>query len=304
MADAPFFQRRQRTGDKKSDEKKPRTPLWRRPWFWRLCGGLVGLVTLVGVSVGVYQVFWLGALTIDFVDVEHDDGVDATRVRGIVFNQMEQSRFGILPQRILPFFDEEAAQGKIWEEYALDLLLVEKRYPRTLKITIKGTPFMIAWLGEGDQWYHLDAKGRAARAVDSKSLAPVAAKLSSTDRFAELIADKDKTKDAMPLVLDTERKAVSINDVITAPEKVSFVVSLPEKLKAIGITPLYYKTSRGSADIRAVTTEGWEILFNPRGDAEAQVRYLDVVLRDKVKTDRPRLKYVDVRFDNRIYFKL
>jgi len=203
----------------------------------------------------------------------------------------------------------------MWSEYALDMLVIEKQYPRTLSIEIKGTPFAVAWLGEGDQWYHLDAKGHAARAVDSKLLAPVAAKLPTTDRFDVLVGDKKgksekkesekgQIEGVMPLIMDTERKLVAVNDVVATQAKVSFTVLLPEKLKGIGVTPLYYKTTRSSADIRAVTTEGWEILFNPQAEIDDQVRYLDIVLREKVKTDRPKLQYVDVRFENRIYFKL
>ena len=104
--------------------------------------------------------------------------------------------------------------------------------------------------------------------------------------------------------MDTEKKEVSDGAQIIDQKKVAFIAQLPALLTAIGITPLYFKTTQTSVDVSVVTMEGWEVMFNSFGDPAQQVKNLDVVMSEKIKADRKSLKYVDVRFDNRIFFKL
>ncbi|TAK04654.1 FtsQ-type POTRA domain-containing protein [Patescibacteria group bacterium] len=55
-------------------------------------------------------------------------------------------------------------------------------------------------------------------------------------------------------------------------------------------------------EFTAVTSEGWIILMDPLYSQEAPLAALGSVLREKVK-DRSRLQYVDLRYQDRVYFK-
>jgi len=55
-------------------------------------------------------------------------------------------------------------------------------------------------------------------------------------------------------------------------------------------------------ELKAVTTEGWYALFNLKKDTENQLLALKVALNEKIK-DRTGLQYIDLRIENRIYYK-
>lgn len=313
-------------GGERGSHKK--SAWWQRVPVKKIALATLGVLIVCGLASGVYLLLFSPQFVIDFVDVKNDEGVDATGVRSLVFQQMEGRRALVLPQRNLLFFNEESARKTIWDTYALDKLVIEKHFPRTLVITITGTPFAVAWLGQGDKWYHLDAKGRMAREVDPKLLSPVAARLAVSDAFASLLdkpsdikgvklvkgaplerskeskSDTVKNGASIPLVMDIDRGPVTDGEQVIDQKKASCISRAPAVLSGIGLTPLYFKTTRSNVDVIAVTTEGWEVLLNSYGDLDEQVKNLDIVLRTKVKDDRKKLKYVDVRFDNRIFFKL
>lgn len=52
------------------------------------------------------------------------------------------------------------------------------------------------------------------------------------------------------------------------------------------------------------TSEGWEIYFDIDGDIAEQISNLIIVLEEKISPEvRRNLEYIDLRFENRIYFK-
>lgn len=56
-------------------------------------------------------------------------------------------------------------------------------------------------------------------------------------------------------------------------------------------------------DLRANTNEGWYILFDRERDLKNQLQALKLVLEGKIKDGRKNLEYVDLRIENRVYYK-
>ena len=61
--------------------------------------------------------------------------------------------------------------------------------------------------------------------------------------------------------------------------------------------------SKSSKDVRIDTHEGWYILFDSSRDFKKQVEALRLILEKKVKGERNNLEYVDLRIENRAYYK-
>lgn len=56
--------------------------------------------------------------------------------------------------------------------------------------------------------------------------------------------------------------------------------------------------------LTARTTEGWQIYFDISGDIAKQILNLSLVLEKKISAEkRKNLEYIDLRFDNRVYYK-
>jgi hypothetical protein len=54
--------------------------------------------------------------------------------------------------------------------------------------------------------------------------------------------------------------------------------------------------------MKAVTENGYDILFDPSQDVQNQVTHLETVLREQI-SDPSVLQYIDVRFDDHVYYK-
>jgi len=54
--------------------------------------------------------------------------------------------------------------------------------------------------------------------------------------------------------------------------------------------------------LRVVTSESWYILFDLKRDIKSQLLALKVALDEKIK-NRMSLQYIDLRIENRIYYK-
>ncbi len=55
-------------------------------------------------------------------------------------------------------------------------------------------------------------------------------------------------------------------------------------------------------ELKATTNEGWYVLFNLKKDIKNQLLTLKVALNEKIK-NRTNLQYIDLRIENRIYYK-
>lgn len=61
--------------------------------------------------------------------------------------------------------------------------------------------------------------------------------------------------------------------------------------------------SDDSGDLKINTNEGWYILFNRARDLKVQTEALKLVLEEKIKEGRKGLEYIDLRIENRAYYK-
>lgn len=56
--------------------------------------------------------------------------------------------------------------------------------------------------------------------------------------------------------------------------------------------------------LTAITSDGWQIFFDPFGDISDQVLNLTVLLKEKIPPEnRGNLNYIDLRFGSKVYFK-
>lgn len=62
--------------------------------------------------------------------------------------------------------------------------------------------------------------------------------------------------------------------------------------------------SRLVSEFRARTSKGYRLLFKRDDDLENQMNVLKVVLDTEIKGNRERLEYVDLRFGNKVFYKM
>lgn len=101
-------------------------------------------------------------------------------------------------------------------------------------------------------------------------------------------------------------RGVKIGDQIVGPELILFVKEARHSLnERVNLNLIYFEIgSYPAAEVDAVTVEDWKIIFDPNRSAEDQVVALKLVLDEKIKEQRDKLEYVDLRVENRVYYKM
>lgn len=99
------------------------------------------------------------------------------------------------------------------------------------------------------------------------------------------------------VIYDKIKQNLKLNEQAVKPEVLKFILQIKQKIHLnlanfMIISPI-------SDDIEVLTAEGWKIYFDASKDADKQLEILDKILTQKNKP----AEYVDLRLENKVYFK-
>lgn len=268
------------------------------------------------VIYALWTLLFTRTFSIDFVDVKAEGSLDSTLVREMIFRQMEESHFGVLSQKNIFFFNARSVEQRLRDGFVVERLAVKKILPNKLSISVSGSPFRALWFSAGT-FYDITTRGTISRTV-SPSQVPLLPKELSTSQKADVQPKpskpakekKQKNNEAskvlrVPILLDSkDNQETQIGGQVIDPSALAFVISLAEKLETLNAPMVWGRHAADSGDVRIMTNERWEAIFNMHESLDSQVGYLKTVLAEKIKRDRSKLQYIDVRFENKIFYAL
>lgn len=242
-----------------------------------------------------------------------------------------QTRFLFLfPHDHIFFFNTNDATKTIQNTVSLESLTIRKKIPRTLLITVQ-EKIPVAVFDIKNHLYAIDKSGFLIRELNEKEIAslhelpPGMDVLSTAGLGAETfeINKKPETnpstnknnqtprKDVFPLILNAE--ATQKNDRVGSQLIGSQVVSSPvleEILAANNDLPDRTQTSLRwfsidpATETLDVTMEGdWHIFLSSTTPFHVQGDRLSIVLREKIGNKKPLLEYIDLRYNEKIFFR-
>ncbi len=93
--------------------------------------------------------------------------------------------------------------------------------------------------------------------------------------------------------------------VIMASSTIQFAVQARQQLRDAEVNFLGFilPVEEGSADLTALTDQGWAVYFDANRSLDAQAKVLSALLGGELKERRGSLKYVDLRTPTRVYYK-
>lgn len=105
---------------------------------------------------------------------------------------------------------------------------------------------------------------------------------------------------------DNSDREIKKGEKAIEPKLVNFVVQTQKLMNdKININLVNFEISKySSSDISAVTPEEWKILLDSNLDLTEQVLSLKKILEEKIKDQRTMLEYIDLRIENRVYYKM
>ena len=106
------------------------------------------------------------------------------------------------------------------------------------------------------------------------------------------------------LIKDFSQREYFLGDQIFEEKTINFIYEIREDIfPETGIRVLEFNiASFPVIELKAMTNEGWYILFDLTRDIKTQLLSLKAALQEKIK-DRKGLEYIDLRIENRVYYK-
>ncbi len=107
------------------------------------------------------------------------------------------------------------------------------------------------------------------------------------------------------VIRDNSSESVKLGDIVIESKFMADIVGVRESLLSqFSLKVLDFGIDQlPSRDLKVNTHEGWYILLDYSRDLKSQLDNLKLVLEQKIKENRKNLEYIDLRIENRIYYK-
>lgn len=318
----PLFQRttsstrstisgRRSTGDGK---------LW--PFFASSIGGLCLAYVVWGPSLAIREINIIGST------------LPATEetIRTAIETYANERSMGIFPHRNILLFSASSAREAIGNKVFLESIELDKKLPNTLTVNIS-EKIPKAVLEHNGRLYAVDSNGFLIRELAEKEMAamndlpPGMNSVAVPGLGAESVnispdpttpptalpptTEPAKPSNILPLILDKfiEGQSQETSDrpgSQAAPTStISIILEAYGRLPDIIGTSVHWFEKGDDGKSVVVTTGGnWKIFLSTALPFDAQADRLAIVLKEKVKDRGPQLEYVDLRYNEKIYFRM
>lgn len=273
----------------------------RGPGRWR--GRLTALAIAAAAGGWIWFIGWSPAFRVDDIEIRGNQSIPSWEIRDAVTEALKGRRWLVLPEASLLVASEDDIKAKLNERYVLESLEVSKHPPRKLVIELKErVSAVLLQMPDGRQGL-VDLQGDVTRLYAPGEALDVARKLGPS-----LNEQAGAPKTTYPVLYDDRDEKLELREEALKPYVVQAAIDLPKLFEErFGRAPYFEETridGKAAQTIRLRTSEGWSIYLDASQDLRGQLLNAEVVLRTKVGAQRPQLDYVDVRFGEKVFFKL
>ncbi len=248
--------------------------------------------------------FFSRVFVVEYVNV-NSKKIDPTLVRTLLFRYMDENQ-GIFNQHNILFFQPAAFHSYLSKYVSIDDFSLTKHYPKSLNVTLAGSPFHVVGYREG-HFYELSPSGMIAREVDPAAFAGYPTLITRALTGERIIITKNELSKidlSFPMIilpsLTQDPSTVQILDT----KILNHIETVKRLLRDEKYALLFFRIGPEGNDYLAFTNEGWHIIFSALSDATEQAANLKTLLLTTVKKNRKSLDYIDVRFENRLFYTL
>jgi hypothetical protein len=236
---------------------------------------------LVIAAGAAYVLCFSPYLRIKEIKVEGTQTVSKEEIISFSKQALAGRKYWIVPADSLVFFDEQRLENLLLKQMPLIKAVdIAGNISGSLLINVRERQKAIIYC-DGRQCYDIDDDGLV---------------------FKEAPA----VYGGMTIALkNNSGREVKIGEQAVGPELISFIKDAQRSLNnRVNLNLIYFEiSSYPAAEVDAITVENWKIIFDPNQNAENQVIALKSVLDEKIKDQRDKLEYVDLRIENRAYYK-
>ena len=295
----------------------------KRTAIWALVLGVVG-----GAA---WYAIWSPAFAVTTVEVTGASITTEQDIRKIMDERLSERTWLVIPERNLFFFEESAAIGAMGEKYLFESVQVRKKLPHTVMIDVKEKEPR-ASLVSGSRFLAVDGSGFVIRDLTEKEVTQIAdlppdvAAVQVQGLGAETMdvsvpvdpspnkkgsgpTPVKRNKNPLPLIVEPSSPDANIagpkaGDVAVSPGTLALILEAYSRLPDIAGAGVRWFTVDEQAEAVHVTMEGdWTIFISTSVPFDVQGQRLALVLKEKVGARKAELEYIDLRYNERIFFR-
>ncbi len=248
---------------------------------------LCRLVVVLFLATIVYALFFSAFLRINKIEIFGLEKLEEAPVRNIIEDKIIGKFFRAVEKNNLILFNRRGAKKTLLENFKrIENVRIEKIFPDALRITI-GERKLTMLFCSGESCYILNERGEPYP--------------------AENFSVEELEKENLIILTDLSGTQISLNANPLENDFQEFALKLGDKIledTGIILKKNYETPSRMSGDLRTETEEGWRIFFGASVGLEKEALMLKAVLDNKIEKERRKdLEYIDLRIDNKIFYK-
>lgn len=253
--------------------------------FGRFIFYLLGLVFLGTV---VYFLFFSPYLLINSIEVSGAGKVDPEKIKNAMEERISGKFLEVIPKNNLLAINKNVTKKYLLDKFnRLESVEIKKIFPEKIIISVKEKEFKLIF-STGENKYLIDENGSAWSRNDFEL------ESSEEENFITLTDESGKAISDVKAALNTDF--------------IQYISDIREKVQneaGLEISGNFYSPRLISGDLNVETREGWKIYFNREISIAKSIGILKSVLNDRIKKeDIPKLEYLDLRINNKVYYKL
>lgn len=241
------------------------------------------------LAVVFYVVFFSPFLMIEKVEINGIKKLGQAEVSAVAESVYRGRYLGIFPRTNFLLFPKNKLSKTLADNFKrIRSVEVERKFPDSALVRIKERESLLLWCDMSRECFIIDENGYAYQRVklDSKEVLE--------NELMKIIGQEDRKVSEGEKVLDAEKAAFLMD-----------AKNIMGKSADMEIAGEVRAKSRIAEEVTLKSPEGWDILVSTSFPLERAGSFLKIFLEKEISDeDRDKLEYVDLRVENRIYYKL
>lgn len=250
---------------------------------------LHGFLSVIFFVVVCHVLLFSPFLKIQKVEIEGNQELSQENLYQAAKELYNGFYLGFLPKDNFFLFPGKGLQNLLKDRFRkISELSIKKTFPDKVSITLKERQSLILWCS-GGPCNLVDENGYAYENVDFDS--------------------PDILQNHLVEIVDTSAKPVALGDQILTKEYIDFVLEMVRKFagdgKNLKLTEKCSTPSRLAGEISCALVDGGRVAFSTEIPLSQTLKTASIFLDKQLKKeDASKLEYLDLRFENRVYYKM
>ncbi len=290
----------------------PKRNYFSRQHFLIVKGLFLKLFVLTAVILAIYLLVFSEFFRIKNVIVSGNRAIGEEEIKKEILDFSRKKFLKIFPRNLI-FVKTADLESVVKSRFnnVVSGIAVKKVFPATVKVEIKEKPRDISWCNKVKIERIGQAAKKSAQNEPNTSEAQNAPPASESAKcfFADennVIYEKSGTEPSGSIMVFTDA-SIAIGYKIADDQLKNFIRQIASEFNSQTGLPVVsaYIPSIASREVHLLTGEGWKVYLDVNRDLDGQILVLNNVLKNSIlQPDRQKLDYIDLRVENRVYYKI